>query len=1052
MQRADGLAQSQRAIEDIYRLSPLQEGMLFHALLDAGGGTHIVQSTFVLEGPFDQELFAAAWQRVVDRHPVLRTAFAPRRPDRPLQVVYRDVRLPVTTLDWTGAGREEQDRRLARFLEEDRRRGFDLFRPPLARIMVAVLGELAVRIVWTYHHVLLDGWSKARVQSELARTYLALASGQEPPSEPVRPFRDYISWLQRQDLAGAERFWREALRGFTAPTPLPGDPVDPEPDAGPTGLSLVLPPATMSALRAAASRHQVTLSTLLRGAWGLLLHRYSGEPDVVFGAVVSGRPPELDGVDAMVGLFINTLPVRVRVPPGACLGLWLRSFQAEQASLLRYEYSPLVQVQGWSELPRGTALFDSLFTFENYPVDRSFAQPASGVGIRDTYALESVPYSLALAAQAGADLDLRLLYDPRRFRAETARRLLDHFGNLLSALVQSPDPPLAGLELAGEAERRLLVEWNRTSAGFPAGGALHHLVEEQVRRSPDAVAVCLGPDRLTYGGLDRLANRLANRLVRAGVAPESLVAIAADRSLEMVVGLLAILKAGGAYVPLDSAFPPDRLAYVLADAKPAVLLVQGTLRERLPGTEIPIVALDLPDAAAGEPDTAPRVEVAPDHPAYVLYTSGSTGRPKGVVNTHRGLCNHMRWMAAAFGMDASDRVLQKTSFGFDASVWEIFLTLSIGARLVLAEPGGQQDSAYLVELLEAEQGTVLQLVPSMLRVLRDEPGLDRCSSLRHLFVGGEALTSELVGRFRARHPAAVHNLYGPTECSIQVVTWTHAGGPVPRVVPIGRPIANVEIHLLDRDLRPVAPGVPGEICVAGPALGRGYLGRPDLTAASFVPHPLASGPGARLYRTGDLGRHGPAGEIEFLGRIDHQVRVRGNRVELGEIEALLAEHPAVLEAAVVVREDQPDDRRLVAYLAPVAAAELPDVRALRTFLARQDVVREAGPAGAARPRHGGRGRPGPQPGPDRGPAGRDLGRDAGRRARGPAGQLLRAGRPLADRSAPGLAHPRGVPSGPAAARHLRGADRRRPGQAHRRHAPGRGGGRAAARPAGGPRR
>lgn len=556
----------------------------------------------------------------------------------------------------------------------------------------------------------------------------------------------------------------------------------------------------------------------------------------------------------------------------------------------------------------------------------------------------------------------RWAYDPRLLDEDSVNSMLHQFITLLHGVTANAEQPLMALPLLTEAERyQLLVTWNDTAIDYPKEVCLHQLFEAQVERTPQAIAVVFDPhpqdafggsqeEHLTYWELNRRANQLAHHLRRLGVGPETLVGICMERSLEMVVGLLGILKAGGAYVPLDPAYPKERLAFMVGDAQSPVLLTQQALVEALPKCGRRMVCLDTVwGTIASESDENPRSGVTPDNLAYVIYTSGSTGRPKGVMISHRAICNHMLWMQMTFPLTETDAVLQKTPFSFDASVWEFYAPLLAGARLIMARPGGHKDGAYLIKVIVEQQVTTLQLVPSLLRLLLQEQAFETCDCLKRVFCGGEALPAELIERFYARLPANLYNLYGPTEAAIDATFWVCEREGNQQVVPIGRPIANMQAYILDSHLCPVSVGVPGELCLGGIDLARGYLNRPDLTAKKFIPNPFnlevallqvqagSNKIGARLYKTGDLARYLPGGNIEFLGRMDHQVKVRGFRIELGEIETILREHPAVREAVVVAREDgQGDiilgrDKRLVAYLVPQQRLA-PSISDLRSYL------------------------------------------------------------------------------------------------------------------------
>ncbi|WPB73718.1 amino acid adenylation domain-containing protein [Archangium violaceum] len=894
-------------IEDLYPLSPMQQGMLFHSIVGASTGEYFQQLGWTFHSALELPAFRRAWESVVARHPILRTAFCWQELPQPLQAVHPRVELPWQEHDWRGLSPAEQEARLEAFLREDHARGFELSRPPLMRLAVMRLDEQVYRFVWSLHHLLLDGWSVGLLIHELFGTYDALVRKQAPRLERGPAFRDFIAWLGQQDTARTEAWWRKTLAGFSTPTPLPGKAADSTRREAPEMVEHVLAVSEPStkALQAFARQHGLTLNTLLQAAWGLLLGRYSGERDVVFGTTVSGRPAELPQVESMMGLLINSLPVRVRLPPGAEIVPWLKELQAWLVELRQQEHSALIQIQGWSEVPRGLPLFESLLVFENYPVDDSVRERASGHDVRDVRMMERKTFPLNLIVVPGHELLLKLTVDSSRVDADTARRLLTHARAALEGLM-GPAKRLGDVSLFSESERHLLlVSWNDTKRELPREECAHRLFEAQAARTPHASAVAFGEAVLTYAELDQRANRLARHLRSLGVGPETRVGLCLERSLDVPVAMLAILKAGGAFVPLDPTYPAARQAFILGDAGVALLVTQEPIADELP-TSARLVRLDS-DAQeiALQPGTAPDSGATGDGLAYVIYTSGSTGTPKGTLLTHRGLCNTALAAVTAHRFRPDSRVLQFASPGFDASVCEVFSTLLAGACLVLAPREELLPDSPLRTLLESRAVTAVTLTPSVLAQLSNE-GLPR---LETLISAGEALPPSVAQRWSKGR--TLLNAYGPTEVTI----CASISGPVDTERPtLGRPFPNVELFVLDGLMQPVPVGAPGELYVGGVGLARGYLGRPELTAERFLPHPFSSAPGARLYRTGDRVRYLPDGQVEFLGRVDSQVKLRGFRIELGEVEAALARHPAVREATAVVREDSPGQPRLVAYV------------------------------------------------------------------------------------------------------------------------------------------
>jgi amino acid adenylation domain-containing protein/non-ribosomal peptide synthase protein (TIGR01720 family) len=911
-------------------LSPSQHGLLFDSLRHPDRSDYIVQLELLLHGELDPAAFRRTWQLLARRHAILRTAVRWEGLDQPWQDVHPGVELPFVVLDWRHLTAGERERQREAFLAADRATGFDLGTPPLARVTLIRAGDTESRLVMTYHHLLLDGWGSARLLEELFASYARLRVARTPRLAPVRPYRDYLAWLRARDSTMDEAFWRAGLAGFTAPTPVGSRRVAAAHGGGPEAAEHVqeLTGTQTARLAGFCRRHRITLSTLLHGAWALVLGRNAGVTDVVFGVTLAGRPPQLPGVESMVGLFINTLPLRVRLGPPAPdqpLVRWLRQLQEDVAELREYEASALVDVHGWSDVPRGQPLFDSIVVFENYPTADSAGAPDTGIAVEQVQVSEQTSYPLTIAAMAGERLVLRFSYRPDRLDAGWVERVSGQLVAVLDHALTDPDRPLATVSVLPAAQRRTVVEeWNDTAVDYGPPATLGELFTAQAGRTPDAVAVRCDGRQLTYAELSASANRVAHRLRALGVGPESVVGVCAERGVELVAGLLGVLKAGAAYLPLDPGYPPERLAFMVADSGARVLLTGRGID--LPALPAGVVTACL-DELGGGPDHEPVPLARPEDLAYVIYTSGSTGRPKGVMITHAAIGNRLRWMQAAYQLTETDHVLQKTPSSFDVSVWEFFWPLLTGARLVLAKPGGHRDPAYLRDLVEAERVTTLHFVPSMLQAFLDQDHLDRCRSLRRVICSGEELPAGLAREFFARLDADLHNLYGPTEVAVDVTSWRCDRDAGHERVPIGWPIANTRVYLLDGGLNPVPVGVPGEVYLGGAGLARGYLGRPGLTAQRFVPDPFDPRPGGRLYRTGDLARYRDDGAIEFLGRTDHQVKVRGFRIELGEVEATLAGHPGVRQAVVVAR-----DNTLAAYVVP-ADGVTADVGALREFVA-----------------------------------------------------------------------------------------------------------------------
>ncbi|HZI09664.1 MAG TPA: amino acid adenylation domain-containing protein, partial [Myxococcus sp.] len=917
-------------VDDIYRLSPMQQGLLFHTLGAPGQGTYVEVVYWNWNGEVDLPTLQRAWQRLVDRHTALRTAFFWENMKEPLQAVRRKVDAVPRLEDCSGVPPEQREARFAEVLEREQRQDFNLSAAPLVRFTLVRFGPGLTRCIVAYHHLVMDGWSLPVCLRELFLTYDALKRGEEPPLEGTRPYREYIVWLSKQQASEAERFWRERLRGFTSATPLAA------PDAGAkpgtyTVEALGLGTALTARLAAFTRQHQVTLSTLVQGAWALLQSRYTGQDDVAFGTVVSGRPPSLPGVDTVLGTFINTQVTRVRLPSSGTVLPWLKALQAELLAARAFEHVSLVDVQGWSEVPRGQPLFDTLVVFENMPRRGLSPEMTARLpvdGFARTEGRTGYPLIFTVLPDA-SEMEVRFTYDTGRFEAATLRRMLGHLSTLLHSLVDAPEGKLADVSMLPPEEARQLAEWAGTRTEYPREAGLHALFEAQARSTPDAVAVESEGSRLTYAELDARANQLARHLRGQGVGPEVRVAVCLERAPELVVALLAILKAGGAYVPLEPGYPAERLALMLQQAGAGVLVTHEALADELPTGSSVLVLVDADAGLISAQSPEPLgLDVGGDALAYVMFTSGSTGQPKGVCVPHRGVVRLVKANPfIRFGPEHT--FLQLAPAAFDASTLELWGALLHGAKLVLA-PARELSLEEIGALLERHRVSTLWLTAALFEqmVLRQGEPLAR---VPQLLAGGDVLPAQRVREHLARLPegSVLVNGYGPTENTTFSATHTlRRGDVVGASVPIGRPIAHSTVYVLDGALKPVPVGVPGELYVGGDGLARGYLGRPALTAERFVPHPLAATPGERLYRTGDKVRWSADGTLEFLGRNDFQVKVRGFRIELGEVEAVLRQAPGVEEAVVVVREDVPGDKRLVAYV----VGEAVEPRALRAFL------------------------------------------------------------------------------------------------------------------------
>ncbi|HEX6095008.1 MAG TPA: non-ribosomal peptide synthase/polyketide synthase [Thermoanaerobaculia bacterium] len=902
-------------------LSLAQQRLWFLDQLDGSAAYHIPTSLRLI-GDLDVTALRAALDRLVARHEVLRTSFAAvdgvpyqqiAAEDRGFALALRDLR-----------GMENLPQVVAELTAEEARAPFDLSAGPLVRgSLLRVADDQHVLLV-TQHHIVSDGWSLNLFTREVAALYAAFTRGEADPLPALEiQYADYAQWqrqwLQGEELARQFDFWKAHLSGAPALLELPTDRPRPaaQSHAGDT-VPFTLSAELTAALRALAQRHGATMFMTLLSAWGVLLSRLSGQSDVVIGTPVANR--QRQEVESLIGFFVNTLALRLRFDEQPSVASLLG--QAKEATLGAFAHQELPfeqvveAVQPQRSLSHGP-LFQTMLALNNTDLssDSEFQLP----GLRLAAAGNSITTSqqdLSIhLTDAGDAVSGFLVYTVDLFDRETVERWAGYFARVLEAMVADESATVDALPLLPDAERhQVLYGFNATAAEYPADTLIHELFERQAASQPDTIAVVFEHDSLTYGQLNARANQLAHELIARGVQPDDRVAICAERSLEMVVGLLGTLKAGGAYVPLDPTYPADRLQYMLHDAAPKAVLTQQHLQPSLPATGAPALLLDR-EAFAARPSTNPERRATVRNLAYVIYTSGSTGMPKGVLNEHQGVVNRLWWAQSEYRLQADDRVLQKTPFGFDVSVWEFFLPLLAGARLVMARPGGHQDPAYLTEVIAREQITTLHFVPSMIPAFLTAANAENCASLRRMLCSGEALPhSALVDVAAAIPQVEVHNLYGPTEAAVDVTAWPCRVGQYGQIVPIGRPIANTQMYVLDSHGEPVPVGVEGELFIGGVQVARGYLNRPELTAERFVKDPFSTTPDARMYKTGDLGRWLPDGNIEYRGRNDFQVKLRGFRIELGEIEARLNECAGVRESVVVAREDVAGDKRLVAYL------------------------------------------------------------------------------------------------------------------------------------------
>jgi amino acid adenylation domain-containing protein/non-ribosomal peptide synthase protein (TIGR01720 family) len=908
--------------ETVLPPSPLQEGLLFHALDDDQPCVYVQQITVALAGKVDRLAFEGAWDGVLRRHDALRASFHRSELDgHAYSVVHRDLHCPVEWLDWADSTDQEAEDRWQRLLHEGRARGFSLHRPPLMRVYVARVGDGAWRLLWSHHHLLLDGWSLPLVLADVIALYRAATEGAAAPDAAAGAYANYVAWRLGHTDTADQAHWRDVLRGFDTPSPMlltpPNKSLSAEAPADAYGeVEFALPEAVTQALIALARASRLTLSVIVQCWWAHLVARFSGRRDVVFGVTVAGRSADLRGIETTVGLFINTLPMRVEVPPGCTLLQIAGHVHHASASLTEHEHVRLVDVQQLTDVPHQTQLFDSILIFQNYPLGEALAEsPLADFVVRDVQAVERTHYPLTCFATPGEQLHVRVVYDAKRFSREGVERVMEHGRRTLLVTAETPTKPLEAANTFPDHELAHLIQATESLEGGHEWTPLHERIARVAARDPHRTAVVCGPNTLSYGELAQRSNRLARALIQSGIAAEDRVGIYLERSVDMVVAMLGVLGSGAAYVPLDPRFPRARLELMLAESAARVLVAQGELLAELPlGAGLSIIDID-ELAKDGPLDARTPAAIYIDGLAYVIYTSGSTGRPKGVQVTHGALANVVESFASRPGLNRDDTFVAVTTLSFDIAALELLLPLTVGARLVVATAEQTADGVELGELIERECATVMQATPATWRMLiasgwKGAPDLS-------LWSGGEALPADLADALLVRG-AALWNHYGPTETTI----WSKTGAvrEARDAAVLGRPIAATSTYVVDSELELAPQQVPGELLIAGAGLARGYYGQPGLTAERFVPDAFGPSPGARAYRTGDEVRW-TSGGFEFLGRLDQQIKIRGFRVELGEIETVLRAMPGVADAVATMRADRPGYPQLVAYVVPAGVAD-----------------------------------------------------------------------------------------------------------------------------------
>ncbi|WP_101612833.1 non-ribosomal peptide synthetase [Amycolatopsis sp. BJA-103] len=886
------------ALTEVWPLSPMQAGMLYHASLDdEAPDLHLIQQSQIIDGPLDTERFRKSWETVLDRHAALRASFHRRKSGETIQLIPRTVKLPWAERDLSDLSEEDALAEATVIAEKERAAKFDLTRPPLLRLMLIRLGPDKHCLVTTSHHLLIDGWSRAVMEADLLEIYAA--GGVAATLRPAGSYGNYLAWLGKQDKEAAKAAWSEELDG--ADGSALGLPETPGRAPGlPSGEVIRHSPEFTTALAEFARRHGLTLNTLVQGAWSLVLARLARRRDVVFGAVVSGRPAELPGAEQTVGLFINTVPVRVRLDGEQTVLELLTELQGRQSSMMAHHHLGLPEIQ-----KLGEASFDTIVVFENYadPAAKSASPSGLSLTLRDFN--QATPYAITLGVMPGESLEIELQYHADVVGDSVARAALDGLTLVLERMITDPRTAVGRLDVLGDAGRELVVErWNRTDDTVDAASAVE-LFRRQVEKAPHATAVQAGDRTWSFEELDEWSGRLATVLIDRGVRRGDRVAVVLERSVELLAAWLAVWKAGAAFVPVDPDYPADRVAFMLADSAVTAVVCRAETASAMPAGYAQLV---VDEPVEGEVSLVP---VGKDDLAYVMYTSGSTGTPKGVAVSHGGVAALVGY--AVWDLHPGDAVLMHAPHTFDPALYEVWVPLVAGARVILADPGvidAQRLAAHVADGL-----TSVNFTAGQFRALVQEAP-ESFAGLRYFQTGGDVVPLGAVERVRQACPELrVLHTYGPTETTF-CASWKviRPGDELGSTLPIGKPHPGRRLYVLDVFLRPLPPGVAGDLYIAGAGVSHGYLGRTALTAERFVADPFT--PGERMYRTGDLAYWNDEGELVFAGRADTQVKIRGFRVEPGEIEAVLADQPGVDQAVVTVR-----DGRLIGYVVSGSGAD-----------------------------------------------------------------------------------------------------------------------------------
>lgn len=895
-------------IEDIYPLSSTQAGLFFHQLQHPQEALYFNQYCCTLTGKLDADRYAESWQHLMTQHPILRSCFLWQGLEKALQVVKKEVVLPWHFQDWQGIPADQQQRQLTHLLQQDRQQGIALDKAPVFRLSLIQLAAEQYQFIWSFHHILLDRWSVELLLEALWRYYF---NAQALPKSP--PYKTFINYLQKRDTLAEQQFWQHYLADFSSPTRLLAT-LDPIPQGnGSAEVVHTLTAESSRSLQQAARTARLTMNTLLQGAWAIVLSCYSGESDVLFGNTVAGRPARLANIEKMVGLCINTLPVRIQVKPQAHTSEWLQSIQNQQLTTRPYENASLVEIQASSEIKADTALFDSLLVFENIPANDSILQTHLELQVDNIKQIERSHYPLAIIVCPGDCLAIHAIYDKQYYTQQTVSDILQQLANVLQQIPSKLHQPVAELSLLTTEQReQLLQSGHQSQVKHPHYQTIQQLISEQMQSYPDACAIRFAGQDLSYQELESQTDALAHYLMQQNITNTAPLAILLPRGTDYLIAILGILKAGAAYLPLNPEQPVQRLTELLRDAANPLLLTNKDFAEC--AAQLPATRVLLTSEWNTQTEVHYNVPAAPSPLAYFIYTSGSTGKPKAVRVTQKNLL-HSTQARLNYYAAPLQRLLLLPAFSFDSSVAGIFWTLAQGGTLCLPEPGVEKDPQRLCALIAQEKISHILLLPSLYQLILEHATAIQLSTLKTVIVAGEVCPPALAQQhYQCLANVPLYNEYGPTEATVWSSVYKIPPQTQESSIAIGQPIANTRIYVLSDNNQPVPLGVIGEICIAGAGVADGYHHASALTAEKFIPSPFANHPGSRIYKTGDLGRYRADGNLEFLGRKDQQIKFLGYRIEPEEIRSVINQYPGISESVVIAKEEQGSIVGLIAYL------------------------------------------------------------------------------------------------------------------------------------------